>query len=182
MSACSYPSGGSGGGGSSGFAGGAADTAIGADGTGVPSVTITYTQALATAGKTTVGGTAVSVRGSTVSVPVACNGGPGATCKVTAVLSVTESLKGGHVVAIASRTTKAKTVTVVVGLASTSLATGQHRTMRVSLNGRGRKLLARFHIVKAQLIISQLGSSPKSTVVARRHVRFTANPPTKKKH
>jgi hypothetical protein len=76
------------------------------------------------------------VNGKTVAVRVTCSGAP---CKVTVKLTA----RGAH------------HKLVRVGTTSVSLAAGQTRVVRVSLNGAGRKLLVARHGLKVKLIAAQ---------------------------
>src|SRR6185503_18648243 len=75
------------------------------------------------------------VRDGVVLVPLACSGGSG--CSIVATLSVVERRRGGGVVGIAARKHHHRTRVGVVGTASTDLAAGQRKTLRVGLNRLG---------------------------------------------
>ena len=60
-----------------------------------------------------------------------------AACRLTLTITVTETLRRGKVIAVSARKRK-----VVIGKATATLTAGQSRTVRVSLNKAGRKLLS----------------------------------------
>jgi PKD repeat protein len=107
----------------------------------------------------------VKVSGTTASVTVACRGSVG--CSFTLQLSVTETKKGGNVVAVTAATTKAKTTkkTVVVGTVSVSLSKGRTKTIQIKLNGAGRQLLAKFRTLKVTLAVVSAGKPVSRTTV-----------------
>ena len=74
-----------------------------------------------------------------VTVTLACNGSPGAICKVGLGLTTTEHLKGSRITALSARN---KVVTV--SRASVSIPAGHRLTVTLKLNAAGRALLARF--------------------------------------
>jgi hypothetical protein len=166
---CVGEPGGNGGGGSSGFAQSVANPALATDTTGMPSVTITY---LPPRGSATVG--KPRVRGTTARILLGCRGHAGVTCDLTTTLSITETLKNGRVVAIAAQ--RARRKAVLLGEANRTLAAGRRVTVRIGLNKRGRRLLARFHLVRARLVVTQVGSSGKVSVAAAKTVTFRTRP------
>ena len=100
------------------------------------------------------------VAGTAASVPVSCAGSPGASCSVTVTLSVTETLKGNKVIALAAtaaKRQKSRTKTVVLGTANVKLTSGQSISVRVSLNSVGRQMLATHHTVGVKLTITDNG-------------------------
>jgi hypothetical protein len=81
------------------------------------------------------------VSGKTAAVRVACTGG---TCHLRLSLTVTEKLRHHRL--------------IVVGVARSvnlTLSAGQVRTVRLTLNGTGRHLLASRHTLKARLAVVQ---------------------------
>ncbi len=90
------------------------------------------------------------VFGTTASVKVTCTGAAGATCKIGLTLSVTETLKGGKVIAV-SASMKRTTKVVVLGTARLTLTAGQGKTVSITLNTIGQRLLATRHTLKAKL-------------------------------
>jgi PKD repeat protein len=113
----------------------------------------------------------VKITGNTAAVTITCKGA--AACSVTLQLTVTETTQRGVVIAVtaAKKTTKK---TVVVGNVSVSLSGGQTKTVPVSLNQAGRRLLARFHKLKATLALTSAG-----TTVSHATVSFKAKPKKK---
>ena len=100
------------------------------------------------------------VRDGVVLVPLACSGGSG--CSIIATLSVVKRVRGGSVVGIAVRKHRHRTKVAVVGRASTDLAAGQRKTLRVGLNRLGRRLLRRFGKLWATLHVAQNGKTVKT--------------------
>ena len=87
-----------------------------------------------------------------------------AACRLTLTITVTETLRRGKVIAVSAKKRK-----VVIGKATTTLAAGQSRTVRVSLNKAGRKLLAGRRRFKARLAVSQAASPvSRATLTFRR--------------
>jgi hypothetical protein len=124
------------------------------------------------AGVTRVGRT--RVRDGAVLVPLACSGGSG--CSIVATLSVVERIRRGGVVGIAVRTHRYSAKVGVVGRASTDLAAGQRKTLRVGLNRLGRRLLRRFGKLRATLRVAQDGETVKTrgVLLIARHRRGRA--------
>jgi hypothetical protein len=83
----------------------------------------------------------VGVSGTTVSVSLKCSAGSG-DCADTIGLGTNETLRGSKVIAVATSKTKRKVV--IVGAGRITLAAGRSKTVKVSLDGAGRKLLKKF--------------------------------------
>jgi hypothetical protein len=113
----------------------------------------------------------VKVTGTSARVLVGCSGGPGATCKVTVTLTVTETLRGGRLVAVSAekKRTKAKKKTVTLASATMTLTAGQIRMVRITLDRTGKRLLSQDHVLKVKLTILQSGK-----VVSVRTITFKA--------
>ena len=107
---------------------------------------------------------------------MSCAGASGATCSLAFKLTVVEHLRRHKIVKVTAAAKKRKR-TVTVGSARAKLTAGTSRTVRLSLNRKGKKLVARFHHITVTLKITQtLGngqtrkvSSQKVTFRARRH-------------
>jgi hypothetical protein len=94
-------------------------------------------------------------RSGGASVLIACGPGSGA-CVDLVRLEVSETLQGSRIVAVsAARAPRRKRRTVVIGRRAVTLAPGQTRTVTISLNSTGKALLARYHRVAAELIVTQ---------------------------
>jgi len=76
---------------------------------------------------------------------------------------VTETLRRGKVIAISAKRRK-----VVIGKAAATLVAGQRRTVSVSLNKAGRKLLAGRRRFRARLAIRQAGRTTASAALTFR--------------
>jgi hypothetical protein len=103
------------------------------------------------------------VRHGVVLVPLACSGG--SECSVVATVSVVERVRGGRLVGIAVRQHRHRAKLGIVGRASTNVAAGQHKTLRVGLNRLGRRLLRRFGKLRATLRVAQDGKTVKTSGV-----------------
>ena len=121
------------------------------------------------------------VTGTTARVRVSCKGVAGATCKLAFRMTVTEKLRGHKIIAITARKKpKTRKVIVTVGTARTiTLVAGQSRVVKVSLNARGKRLLASRHTLKVTLDVTQILSSRTSRTFSQT-VKFKA--PKHKKH
>jgi hypothetical protein len=98
------------------------------------------------------------VKGTAAVVSLGCSGMGGATCRIVVTLSVTETVKNratgsGH---------KARKKTVVLGTATVTLTAAKTATVKLALNGVGRKLLAAQHKLAVKLLITTSGK-PVST-------------------
>jgi hypothetical protein len=114
-----------------------------------------------TAGKALIGHPKVT--GTTVSITVACTGAAGASCSITTALSIIEKLRGGKVIAVTAA--RVKNRVLVLGLTRTLIRAGQTRTVRVSLNGIGRSLLAKRRAVQTKLVVRQSGRAISTSIV-----------------
>ncbi len=99
--------------------------------------------------------------GTAVKVSIKCSGTTGQKCPVTLTLSVTETIRNGKVIAITAKKKKPKTKkkTVVIGRMSATLVVGQRKTLTVSLNRTGKQLLARRHVLRAKLTVTERGKA-----------------------
>jgi hypothetical protein len=105
----------------------------------------------------------VNVVGSILRMLLSCTGGP---CDVTLKLIGTETLKGNRVIAVNAATRKHKVVTF--GTAHVALTAGQSTTIQLALNATAKRLLAKFHHLKAKLNISESGKLLSSETVTFR--------------
>jgi hypothetical protein len=96
---------------------------------------------------------------------------------LTVTLTITETLKGGKLVAVsASKKKRSKSVkrTVTVGSATISLAGGQSQLVKIALNATGKRLLSRHHKLAAELTTTQT-TNGHSTVLSHTVVTFKAS-------
>jgi hypothetical protein len=132
----------------------------------------------------------VKTSGTTASASVSCAaGGPG--CTVTALITATETLKGNKVVGVSAiavsnskrkhKKGKTRKKVVVLGKARVTLAAGQHRTVKVSLNRSGKKLLAKHKHLKTKLKVTSKTAGGKTKTVASKTVTFKQPKKHKKK-
>jgi hypothetical protein len=91
------------------------------------------------------------VSGSAVSVTVSCSPQAAGSCAFALRLTVVETSRHGHVVAVAAR--RAQRTTVTIGAGGARVGAGQHRTVTATLNATGRRLLARLHRLPARLSV-----------------------------
>jgi hypothetical protein len=121
------------------------------------------------------------VKGTTASVRVSCTGPTAATCKLAFRMTVTEKLRGHKIIAVTARK-KPKTRKVVVTVGSArglTLVAGQSKVVKISLNGRGKRLLASRHTLKVTLDVTQILGRERSRTLSQK-VTFKA--PKHKKH
>lgn len=90
------------------------------------------------------------VKGATATVPVKCAGATSTSCKVSLMLK----RKG-----------------MVLGKSASTLAGGSQKTVKVSLNHKGKALLAKHHRLKVQLLATQTIGG-KTSVVATKSLTF----------
>jgi hypothetical protein len=112
------------------------------------------------------------VSGNTASVRVTCTGAAGAQCNVSLGMTVTETFRGHKLVAVAARV---RHKVVGVGSATVALTAGNAQTVRVSLNGQGRKLLASRHVLKVKLVVTEALGNGQSATVSTQTVTFKAH-------
>jgi hypothetical protein len=112
------------------------------------------------------------VSGTTAAVTVSCTGSAGATCLLTLQLTVVETRSGHRLVAVTAAS-RSRT-TVVLGSATVTLQAGSTRTVKVSLNGTGRRLLSQLHTLKAKLLVSQLLAGAHRQTLSSQTVTFKA--------
>ena len=118
----------------------------------------------------------MNVSGTSARVPISCQGS--GTCGVKLTLSVTETVKGGTVIAVAAgaKKGKSKEKVVFVGSVSRTLSGGQSSIVTIALDGTGKVLLNEHHTLKVKLVVT----SGESTIVAKT-VTFV-KPKKQKKH
>jgi len=109
----------------------------------------------------------VKRRGDDEDVSVSCAGAAGTSCSVAVTLSVIETVDRGRVVAVAARKSSSKTTrrSEVVGRGTVDLRGGQTKTINVSLNAGGKRLLAARHNLKVKLLATASGMTIFSSVL-----------------
>jgi hypothetical protein len=98
-------------------------------------------------------------------------------CLVTSTLRATERITGGNVLAVAAGTPrhpKAKRKLVRIGSSTVALAAGHRKTAQVSLNIKGRRLLAKYRVLRVSLVVAEAMDSGKQVIVGRKVLTFTA--------
>jgi hypothetical protein len=112
------------------------------------------------------------LNGKSASTLVSCAGLSGASCTITVSVGVSETLKGGKVIAVSAKAKgkpKITKRTLTVGSADVTLAAGHSRTVTVTLNGSGASLLAKDHTLTAKLTARE-----GTTVLETQTVTFRA--------
>jgi hypothetical protein len=113
------------------------------------------------------------VKGTSLKVPASCTGASGATCRLAFKLTVVEHLRGHKVLKVTANARQRK-VTVTVGSAHTTVAAGAARTVSLSLNGKGKRLLTRFRHLTATLKVTQTLADGSTRSVSSQKVTFRA--------
>jgi hypothetical protein len=112
-----------------------------------------------------------AVSGTTALVRVICTGPAGAKCNLVFKLTVTEVFKRHKLISVGARAKLRKKV-VLVGSASVTLNAGESRSVRIALNGTGKKLLAKRHKLKVRLRVTQTLASGQSTPILSQVLTF----------
>ena len=111
------------------------------------------------------------VSGNTASVRVTCTGAAGAQCNLSLGMTVTETFRGHKLLAVTARV---RHKVLSVGSATAALTAGSAQTVRISLNGQGRKLLASRHLLKVKLVVTEALGNGQSSTVSAQTVTFKA--------
>jgi len=91
-------------------------------------------------------------------------------------LTVTEKLRGRKLIALGARKRmRIHRKVLVVGSTTVTLSAGQTRTVKVTLNRAGRKLLAAAHHVTVTLHVLQVLSGDQILTVSTRTLAFKAS-------
>ena len=104
----------------------------------------------------------VEVSGSRASVSVSCAGSANASCTITLVLTVSETIHAGRVIAVTAasrRQTKTTRRTVVLGTTRMTLASGQSRTVALALHAAGKRLLVARRRLPVRMAVASDGHS-----------------------
>jgi NAD dependent epimerase/dehydratase family enzyme len=113
----------------------------------------------------------ISTSGATISVRVSCTGST--SCKIKLTGTVRETIRGGKVIALAA-STKTTKKTITIASKTVTIPAGATKTIKLTLNRAGKKLLAKHHPLKAKLIVTQ----SRKTVTSK---TISLKPSTKKK-
>jgi hypothetical protein len=105
-----------------------------------------------------------TVSGATARVRVTCTGPTGARCRLVLRLTVTELLKHDKLVSVTARP-KLNQRIVVIGIASLNVNAGESRTVKILLNGTGKKLLGKRHKLKVSLRATQTLANGHATTI-----------------
>jgi DNA-binding beta-propeller fold protein YncE len=116
---------------------------------------ITYTVIPAAVGKAG----PVTVSGNTAKTTLSCSGASSQSCSMTMSVTVQETLSGSKIVAVKAVAKKAKpkraVKTVVIGSVSVKLDGGTKKTVKLTLNSKGRALVAKRDSVPAEVKVTQ---------------------------
>jgi len=124
------------------------------------------------------------VAGTTAAVRVTCAGAAGARCNVSLNMTVTETLRGHKLIAVAARGRHRQAPPTIrhprhkvirVGSAAVTLTAGNAATVRISLNRAGRKLLAARHVLRVKLVVTEALGNGRSVTVSTQTVTFKAH-------
>ncbi len=124
---------------------------------------------------TMIGNTVVT--GTAATVPVGSTGGDGLQCAVLATVTTTGFLAAPDATAAGKKPKKPSSRTVVVGTARATIRAGRSKTLKISLNRTGKRLLAKHHTLKVKLVITQKGRTVRKTTIT-----FKTKPAHKHKH
>jgi 6-phosphogluconolactonase len=101
----------------------------------------------------------VTVSGNTAKTTLSCTGAASQSCSMTMSVTVQETLSGSKIVAVKALAAKKKpkrTVkTIVIGSVSVKLTGGTKKTVKLTLNSKGRALVTKRHSVPAQVEVTQ---------------------------
>ena len=111
------------------------------------------------------------VSGTTASTSISFAAPAGSSCTVTLTLSVVETLSGNKVIAVSASKHKPKKTkrTLVLGSTTVKLAAGKTKTVTVSLDATGKRLLASRRSLSVRLTAAQ-----KTGTTSTFTVKFTA--------
>lgn len=109
---------------------------------------------------------------------IGCKGPAGTSCNVQALLHTVELLRKGKISALSARTKKR---TVTVASYKATIAVGRHTTAVLRLDATGRKLLARFHRLPAQLLVLLFAPSGTHTTALAKNLVVTPPPKPKRR-
>jgi hypothetical protein len=118
------------------------------------------------AAKATIGH--IRVLGSSALVPVTCSGAQGSACAMAVTMTVTETRRGGRLVALGAASGHGRhsvRKVVLVGSSSAAVLAGTTKLIRVPLGHTGRNLLKAHHRLLVRLRVSQSRIQLKSVVL-----------------
>jgi hypothetical protein len=117
---------------------------------------------------------AIKLVGTKAQVTIGCPADSSTSCSVKLALTVTETVSGNKVIAIAAKKAKPRKRTVTVGSATATIQPGATKQITVSLNGTGTKLLKAHHRLAVLLAVTQ-----SNKTLATKNLAFNA--PKKKR-
>ncbi len=121
-----------------------------------------------------------SVSGTTARAKVTCSGAAGAMCKVTLEITVTETVQGHKLIAVAAvKKRKKHKKVVVLAKATVTLSEGQSKVVNVSLGRAGKGLLRKHHTLPTKLVAIQTLINKRARTVSSQAVTFKQRKPRK---
>ncbi|MGZ6840278.1 MAG: hypothetical protein ACXVHC_07485 [Frankiaceae bacterium] len=96
------------------------------------------------------------------------------SCQIQLTASVRETIRRGKVIALAASTKKTTKKTVTIASKTATIPAGRTKTITLTLNGAGKRLLAKHNPLKAKLTVTQ----SRKTVTSK---TITLKTKTKKK-
>jgi CSLREA domain-containing protein len=117
---------------------------------------------------------AIKSHGATVLVALTCAGPSDVTCVLKLLLSASEGGGKGSAAHVTARRKASRKA--IVGVVSVTIEGGAKKTVSVSLNAAGKKMLAKARSLKATLTVIESG---RSTPILTRGVKLTAKAPAK---
>jgi hypothetical protein len=122
-----------------------------------------------------------TVSGDSVSTKATCTGAATTSCKLTYSLTTRETVETGKPVGVAaSKKAKRTKKTVSVGSTHLVLTGGGARTVKLTLNGTGKALLAKFRTLPTYLTVTQAHAPGAAKVILMKTVTFHAAKAKKK--
>jgi hypothetical protein len=103
---------------------------------------------------------APTTSGSIAQVSLTCGTGS-SSCPVSVTLTAVETLVGSKIAGLAPALKETKKV-VVVGSEKVTIGAGDHKTVKVSLNRTGTRLLDKFHTLPAKLVVAEDGKTERT--------------------
>jgi trimeric autotransporter adhesin len=124
----------------------------------------------------------VVMNGTSATVPLSCSGPADSSCEMKLWLSVTETVQGGKILGVTARAVgkpaKRKDV-VTLRTVATVVRAGHSSRVKLSLNARGKTLLASRHKLNVKLTVTRMRGKTIETV-STKALTFRSNARTKK--
>jgi trimeric autotransporter adhesin len=108
--------------------------------------------------------------GTSATVPLSCSGPAGSSCEIKLSLSVSETVQGSKVLGITARAggkPKRRKKVVMLGAVTTTVLAGHGRKVKLSLNARGKRLLASHKRLSVKLAVTTIQGKSTKTVATK---------------